>query len=62
MGRYASRQDCAISATAIFRPVVRLRRSTHSCRVWARPPDTVPMVLAGMPRESGMLLSAELGV
>ena len=37
----------------------RLARSTHSCRVWARLPVTVPMVLAGMPRERGILLSVE---
>ena len=34
----------------------------HSCRVCARPPSMVPMVLAGMPSDSGMLLSVELGV
>ena len=34
----------------------------QSCRVCADPPSIVPMVLAGIPSDSGMLLSVELGV
>ena len=42
-------------------PVRRLAHSIHSSRVWAREPFTVPMVLAGIPSDSGMLLSVEPG-
>ena len=41
---------------AVSRPV----GSYHSCRVWMPPPvPPVPMAMAGMPRERGMLASVE---
>ena len=50
------------SASTILMPSGRLESATHSSRVWAPPPVTVPIVLAGIPRERGMLLSVEAGV
>ena len=62
--------ECVSSATVwvVSRRVRRMRRravsrpvgSYHSCRVWMPPPmPPVPMAIAGMPRERGMLASVE---
>ncbi len=49
----------SIRLKTIPSPLGRLLISTHSSRVCASAPRTVPMVLAGMPRDRGTLLSVE---
>ena len=52
--------SCKILNTIPIPPGMEFK-STHSSLVCAPPPFTVPIVLAGIPRDNGIFASVELG-